>query len=83
MKGGQGTAKNQVRSDAVCGLCRKTPFLSRRRQQVRCRRSRMMKVQAMLVMIATSFTERGLGEVDPWLADRRPRLDLQRKPRTT
>ena len=32
----------------------------------------MMKVQAMLVMIATSFTERGLGEVDPRLADRRP-----------
>ena len=54
------------------GLCRKTPCLSRRRQQVRCRHSRMMKVQAMLVMIATSFTERGLGEVDPWLADRRP-----------
>ena len=53
-------------------LCRKTPCLSRRRQQVRCRHSRMMKVQAMLVMIATSFTERGLGEVDPWLADRRP-----------
>ena len=53
-------------------LCRKTPCLSLRRQQVRCRHSRMMKVQAMLVMIATFFTERGLGEVDPWLADRRP-----------
>ena len=26
---------------------------------------------------------RCLGEVDPWLADRCPRLDLQRKPRTT
>ena len=63
--------------------CRKKPFLSRRRQQVRCRRSRVMKVLTMLVMIATSFTERGLGEVDPWLGDQRPRLDLQRKPRTT
>ena len=34
----------------------------------------MMKVQAMLVMIAKSFIERGLGEVHPWLADRRPHL---------
>ena len=37
-----------------------------------------------LLTVATSFAERGLGEVDPWFADRRPRTSsTQSAPRTT